>query len=73
MRTKGYNNRRGTYLLTIDDKRLVNHNDDNWLIFVVFYMMMQLNKSYVDICKGVLVPSIGILELSSMYRVLALL
>ena len=51
MRKKGYNNRRGTYLLTIGDKRLVNHNDDNWLIFVVSYMMMQLNITYVDICK----------------------
>ena len=51
MRKKGYNNRRGTYLLTIGDKRLVNHNDDSWLIFVVSYMMMQLNITYVDICK----------------------
>ena len=51
MRKKRYNNRRGTYLLTIGNKRFVNHNDGNWLIFVVSYMMMQLNKSYVDICK----------------------
>ena len=55
------------------NKRLVNHNDGNWLIFVVSYMMMQLNKSYVDICKSVLVSPIGILELSSINRVLALL
>ncbi|KAJ9698639.1 hypothetical protein PVL29_007617 [Vitis rotundifolia] len=31
----------------------------------------ELNKSYVDICKSVLVPPIGILELSSMCRVLS--
>lgn len=32
--------------------------------------MMQLNKSYMDICKSTLIPPVGIMELSSMCRVL---
>ena len=42
-----------------------------WLIFLRFvFMWMQLNKSYLDICKSTSIPPVGIMELSSMCRVL---
>lgn len=34
------------------------------------YAMLQLNKCYRDVCKSTSIPSLGIMELSSMCRVL---
>lgn len=41
------------------------------LLISEFVTHLQLNKSYVDICKSTLIPPVGVFEFSSMCRVLS--
>lgn len=62
-------NCRGGILSNIFQYHAPSKNSINNLLYILSFM--QLCKSYLDICKLILIPPVGNTELSSMCRVLA--